>query len=145
MLRQTKPQEGRNEMNKQQNIVRFKKFSAYFDAHFRQYESECEWYPDTPEGGWRFEIPSQRLQVILSMGEDGKITETRTPAYATRLSQKFIKKLWHELGDVPMNPDTEQLEEGFYIWNAGTGREDIWHWFDEHYDRGVAALLYPEE
>ena len=124
---------------------RYVKFNAYFDEHFIQYQNECEWMTNTPGDNWRFEIPSLRLQVILEMDDDGNITEIRRPAYATHLSQSFIKELWHKLGDVPMNPETEQIEEGFYIWNAGTDREDIWHWFDEHYDRGVVALLYPEE
>lgn len=129
-------------MNRQQ---RFAKFNRYFMEHFAQYEDECEWLVDTPRGYWRFEIPSLRLQVTLEMDDDGNIREVRKPAYATHLSQNFIKELWNKLGDVPMNPETEQIEEGFYIWNAGTDREDIWHWFDEHYDRGVVALLYPEE
>ena len=27
---------------------------------------------------------------------------------------------------------------------AGTEREEIWHWFDEHYYGGVVTLLYGE-
>ena len=53
-----------------------------------------------------------------------------------------LEKLWDEFADVPMNPDTEKMEGAFLHFPAGTPREDIWHWFDERYSKGVAALLY---
>lgn len=36
-----------------------------------------------------------------------------------------IEEPWDGLEDVPMNPDTEYIEEDFYIWPKGTFREDI--------------------
>lgn len=53
-----------------------------------------------------------------------------------------LEKMWDEFTDVPMNPDTEKMEDTFLHFPAGTPREDIWHWFDERYSKGVAALLY---
>lgn len=53
-----------------------------------------------------------------------------------------LEKLWDEFADVPMNPDTEKMEGAFLHFPAGTPREDIWHWFDERYSKGIAALLY---
>lgn len=53
-----------------------------------------------------------------------------------------LEKLWDEFTDVPMNPDTEKMEDAFLHFPAGTPREDIWHWFDERYSKGIAALLY---
>lgn len=53
-----------------------------------------------------------------------------------------IKELWEEFGDVPMNPETECMEEAFLGFPAGTHREEIWHWFDERYSKGVHTLLY---
>ena len=53
-----------------------------------------------------------------------------------------LEKLWEQLGDVPMNPDTECIEEEFQGFPVGTTREDIWHWFDQRYSKGVAYLLY---
>lgn len=53
-----------------------------------------------------------------------------------------IKRLWLEFGDVPMNPETEELE---YEWNGfppGTYKEDIWHWFEETYNISIIDLLY---
>ena len=55
---------------------------------------------------------------------------------------KELKELWYNLEDVPYNSDTECIEADFGIWKAGTEREEIWHWFDERYSKGVYALLY---
>ena len=41
-----------------------------------------------------------------------------------------IRRLWTEFGDIPMNPETECIEE-------------IWHWFEETFQISVAeALMY---
>lgn len=53
-----------------------------------------------------------------------------------------LKELWEMFGDVPMNPETECMEEAFLGFPAGTHREEIWHWFDERYSKGVYALMY---
>ena len=53
-----------------------------------------------------------------------------------------LEKLWNQFGDIPMNPDTERIEEPFLGFPAGTDREDIWHWFDERHSKGVSFLLY---
>lgn len=51
-----------------------------------------------------------------------------------------LEKLWRQFGDVPMNPETECIEEDFLHFPAGTNRMDIWHWFDEQHSVGVAYL-----
>ena len=53
-----------------------------------------------------------------------------------------LKALWTEFGRVPMNPETECIEEDWRGWKAGTFREDIWHWFDERHSKGVAYLMF---
>ncbi len=53
-----------------------------------------------------------------------------------------LEELWSQFGDVPMNPETECIEAPFMGWGVGIHREEIWHWFDERYSKGVAALLY---
>ena len=54
-----------------------------------------------------------------------------------------LEDLWSRLEDVPMNPETECIEEPFFeLFPAGTDRETIWRWFDARYSRGVAFLLY---
>ena len=52
-----------------------------------------------------------------------------------------LERLWAEFGDVPMNPETECMDEPFLGFPVGTHREDIWHWFDERHSQGVAYLL----
>lgn len=58
---------------------------------------------------------------------------------------EVLEDAWEKLGDVPMNPATEELEEPFWGWPAGTPREEIWHWFDERHSKGIAYLLYKTE
>ena len=53
-----------------------------------------------------------------------------------------LERLWKQFADIPMNPDTEKMEEPFMDFPAGTAREDIWHWFDERHSKGVVYLLY---
>ena len=55
---------------------------------------------------------------------------------------KKVKELWNEFGDVPMNPETECIEEAWRGFPAGTNREEIWHWFEETFDVCVADLMY---
>lgn len=52
-----------------------------------------------------------------------------------------LELLWKQFEDVPINPDTEKIEEEFIGFPAGTDREDIWHWFDERHSRGVIYLI----
>lgn len=55
---------------------------------------------------------------------------------------RILENLWDDLADIPVDPDTEEIEEQYLRFPAGTHREEIWHWFDERYSRGVAHLLY---
>jgi len=54
----------------------------------------------------------------------------------------ILEEIWKQLANIPVDPDTEKTEEDFWIFPRGTDREDIWHWFDERYSKGVAYLLY---
>ncbi len=54
----------------------------------------------------------------------------------------YTEMLWEEFGDVPMNPDTEEIEEGWRDFPIGTHREKIWHWFEENFNISVADLMY---
>lgn len=52
-----------------------------------------------------------------------------------------LEQLWEDFGDIPMNPETEEMEQPFLHFPIGTQREDIWHWFDAMHSRGVAFLM----
>lgn len=54
----------------------------------------------------------------------------------------LLEKLWDQFADVPMDPESECIEERFMGWDAGTNREEIWHWFDARHSKGVVYLLY---
>lgn len=53
-----------------------------------------------------------------------------------------VLEFWHRFEDVPMNEETEQIEEPFMHFPAGTSRFDIWEWFDIRWPRGVFNLIY---
>ena len=55
---------------------------------------------------------------------------------------KELEDLWEQFGDIPMNPETECIEEDFLGFPSGTHREMIWHWFDDRYSKGVHHLMY---
>ena len=58
---------------------------------------------------------------------------------------KVLARLWDEFEDVPFDEDENGemvLSGDWFIFNAGTVREDIWKWFDERYSTGVASLLH---
>lgn len=53
----------------------------------------------------------------------------------------LAEELWSRFGDVPMDPETECIEENWNGFYAGTFREDIWHWFEETFGVSVAVDL----
>ncbi len=56
-----------------------------------------------------------------------------------------VKELWKDFGDVPMDPETECIEEGWHGFTAGTHREEIWDWFEETFSLSVAEdLMFSE-
>lgn len=60
----------------------------------------------------------------------------------SRLTDNDIEEIWRWLEDVPMNPQTECLEQSYFIFPSGTSKMEIWSWFDKHYSKGVHTLLY---
>lgn len=53
------------------------------------------------------------------------------------------KQLWEELRNVPINTETECIEETWKDFPKGTHRETIWRWFEEKFDVNVAKdLMY---
>lgn len=85
---------------------------------------------------------------IQLMMRDWKLnTQDDDPALMDTLSErdKRLEELWQDFGDIPMDPETECIEEPFLMFQPGTCRYDIWHWFDERHSKGVRFLLYGEE
>ena len=96
------------------------------------------------------ECKEQAIEVIGRLYSENRI---EYPDYCTiydgldeidtlRERDEELEELWTLFSDVPMDPETECIEEGFLGFDKGTHREEIWHWFDERYSKGVACLMY---
>jgi len=57
-----------------------------------------------------------------------------------KFSDELLEMFWEILGNVCIDED-ENIDEDFWIWEKGTFREDIWHWFDEKHSKGVGWLV----
>lgn len=79
-----------------------------------------------------YSISNNDLEIIKGRGLDESFTEWK---------QVYVKDLWEEFGEVPMNPETEEIEEPWKHFLPGTHREKIWHWFEEQFDISVAEDL----
>jgi hypothetical protein len=55
------------------------------------------------------------------------------------MTKEELKKLWSDLGDIPVNEDDE-TEEKFLHFDIGTDKLDIWHWFDDEYAKHGTCL-----
>ncbi len=105
---------------------------------------------------------------VLTMKEAEKQCDFWTHAYGYKLAARwvditennakrktalqvdidYVKELWENFGDVPMNPETECVEEAWgdsltfaREFPTGTHREEIWHWFEETFHVSVAKDL----
>ena len=58
-----------------------------------------------------------------------------------KLSLKKLDKLWELLTDIPIN-EKEEIDNDFFIWEKGTPREEIWHWFDNQIDGGIGKRYF---
>ncbi len=52
----------------------------------------------------------------------------------------YLRTLWEKLSDVPIDQN-ECIDETFHIWEKGTDRFHIWHWFDVRCPNGLAKDL----
>lgn len=114
----------------------------YFEKHYGKFKPECEWHVDPTPSSCKFYIPSLHMDIVL-FENDGEVTEFRFPKLPRDRSFRdvVVEELWGNLTDIPFNPETEELDEPYYIWPKGTDKEDIWRWFDEHHSKSVAYLL----
>jgi len=52
-----------------------------------------------------------------------------------------LEKFWDEKFSQTCVDEDCNIDEDFYIWKAGTFREDIWHWIDERHSKGVGYIM----
>lgn len=79
-----------------------------------------------------YSITNEDLEIIKSRGLEESYINWK---------QVYVKDLWEEFGEVPMNPETEEIEEVWKYFLPGTHREEIWHWFEEQFNVSVAEDL----
>ena len=89
---------------------------------------------------------NDKIRRILKNHEKGIITDFEAVECIVREKRRCeeisaAKELWVEFGEIPMNPETECIEEEWHGFSAGTFREDIWHWFEENLNISVAEDL----
>lgn len=104
------------------------------DGGYEDYTSHNDaYFVDTQkDAGTKF------VEFCNKLGFDVTIVKQQS---TVTVRDEAIKNMWDELEDIPMNPETECIEEDFYQFPAGTNRKEIWHWFDEQHSKGVNALL----
>ena len=79
---------------------------------------------------------------VLSRSDYAAIRNGLEEIETLRDRDEELEELWEKFSDVPMNPETECIENAFMGWGPGIHREKIWHWFDRRHSKGVAYLLY---
>ena len=80
--------------------------------------------------------------VVIQSKNQKQVTLTKEEAELC-FRMGIIQELRDEFGDVPMNSKTECLEEPWRKFPVGTGREEVWHWFEETFHISVAEdLMY---
>ena len=89
------------------------------------------------------------LNELKYLKEQGILDETNTTKHTFKLSEeyldKYLEKKWDELEDKAFNEiDGQQiLDEEYWDFTKGiTTNEDIWHYFDDNYSKGVHYLIY---
>lgn len=108
------------------------------EEHKKGMETIREMLSDFDEGAWLCaERPSDCYDWLEQFLSCRRNTEEKIKK--NRVTQ--AKKLWEEFGDIPMNPETECIEETWYCFQTGTHREDIWSWFEETFKLSAAEDL----
>ena len=63
------------------------------------------------------------------------------PGFTIVYDMRAIKNLWSDFGNVPVDPETEKIEQEWHGFKPGTHREEISHWFEKTFDLSVAEDL----
>ena len=85
---------------------------------------------------WRTDYNMEIISYRIDVTENG-VTSKGTPYVFLNL----VKELWEDFGDVPMNPNTECIEDFWGRFCPGTHREEIWEWFEDTFNVSVAKDL----
>lgn len=89
--------------------------------------------------------PLERIKLALFFNDYVDVLSALNEIQIQDEKDVAVLEIWHALEDIPMDPDTEEMEEPFLHFPARTDRETIWRWFDINYSKGVHALLYGDD
>ena len=94
----------------------------------------CDWqYPET---------------VLDELEREEEVVEYNGE-YIILYDDDTLEQLWEEFGDVLIDYPNEfsdgVLSDDWFIFDAGTDKMDIWHWFDERHSNGVHKLMFPND
>lgn len=106
------------------NIDNIEDDQEFMEAEYNAIQTYCEICG--------YSITYMDLETIKSRGLEESFTNWK---------EVYVKDLWEEFGEVPMNPETEEIEEPWKHFVFGTHREEIWHWFEENFNISVAEDL----
>lgn len=95
-------------------------------------------------------LKEEALKLVNRLHQENRLTTDENSAIFDALDEiellrdrdEQLENLWEQLADIPIDPETECIEEPFLGWGVGISREEIWHWFDARHSKGVAYLLY---
>lgn len=85
------------------------------------------------------------LEELKILQDNNFVLPGDTPRDLQRRLDELLEKLWKGLEDVPFaeNQGMEYLDDCYLDFEVGeTTKEDIWHWFDDRYSKGIHYLLY---
>jgi hypothetical protein len=52
------------------------------------------------------------------------------------------RRLWRDFGDIPLEGDSDTIDEKFLHFERGVCRFEIWHWFEDEFDVAVIDLMF---
>ena len=95
----------------------------------------------------------QAVEVVDRLHEENRLDNSDYCTIHDGLSEieplrdrdEVLEELWEQFGAVPMNPETECIEEPFMGWGAGIHREEIWHWFDVRHSNADTGSAFPDD
>lgn len=102
--------------------------------------------------GYNIDVLFGQIQVFVNEVDGKKFKDWNEPPYKyfmyneayTASTQEYLTVLWEDFADIPIN-DNDEIETPFFIWDTGTPRFFIWHWFDERCTNGLAVDLMGEQ
>lgn len=56
--------------------------------------------------------------------------------------ENTLDSMWKDFAYIPVDEDSIYIEEDFHIWEKGTEKEEIWHWFDSRLKEGIGNRYF---